>query len=506
MADTKVRVPLIFAGLAWALYFAPGVLGAYGIFIDELYYVSCAKRLAWGYVDHPPLAPFVLRGALAIFGDSIVALRAPAATLGALVVFLTGWLAGRLGASRYGQAIACAAVISSPLLQVLFGYYSMNSIEVVLWLALGATLIEIEQRNDARWWLLFGALAGVALLTKHTVTTYAAALGAAMILTPARRHLRSPWIWAGSALALLLALPNGIWQQAHGWPSLEFYRNAALYKNNPASPGQILMQQVLFMSPGVLPVTLAGLAWLWRRPGAQLRHLPLQFVVLLGLLMWSAQSRPDRLAGVYPLVFAAGGVWLGQLAASHRGVRIALPVWIGVWGLLLLPVGTPVLSVDQTARYLARLGISHQSERGAGKRTALPQHYADRLGWPALVADVAAVRDTLPPEDRRRVMFFAQAYGTASALDWLGHSRQLFPVYATHNTWFYWGPPATNPEVAIVLGDDRESLEELFADVTEARIHECGACMPWRNHMPIWIVRKPKVRLADKWPGWKKFE
>jgi hypothetical protein len=382
----------------------------------------------------------------------------------------------------------------------------MNGIELVLWLALGITLIEIERRADARWWLIFGALAGVALLTKHTVVTYAAGLGAAMILTPARRHLRSPWFWAGACLALGLALPNAMWQQAYGWPSLEFYRNAALYKNNPASPGEILMQQVLFMSPGVLPVTLAGLVWLWRRPAALLRHLPWQFAVMLVLLMWSAQSRPDRLAGIYPLLFAGGGVWLGQLAASHRIIRLGLPVWIGAWGLLLLPVGTPILSPDQTAQHLARLGISHQSERGAGKRTALPQYYADRLGWPALVTDVAAVRDTLPVADRRRVMYFAQSYGQASALDWLGRSRQLAPVYATHNTWFYWGPPSTNPEVAIVLGDDRESLEALFAEVTVAKVHECGACMPWRNHMPIWIVRKPKVRLADKWPAWKKFE
>lgn len=502
----RPTIPLLAAGLAWLIFFLPGVFGAYGVFIDELYYVSCARRLAWGYVDHPPLAPFVLRGALAVFGDSIVALRVPAATCGALVVFLTGWLAARLGASRYGQAIACASVVSAPLLQVLFGFYSMNGIELVLWLALGATLVEIERRDAARLWLLFGALTGLAFLTKHTVTTYAAALGLAMLATPARRHLRSPWLWAGAGLAIVMALPNAFWQQAHGWPSIEFYRNAALYKNNPATPAEILLQQVLFMSPGVLPVTLAGMVWLWRRPAGQLRHLPLQFVVMLGLLMWSAQSRPDRLAGVYPLVLAAGGIWIGELAAARRLVRVGLPVWMAAWGLLLLPIGTPVLAPDVTARYLAWLGISHQSERGAGKRTPLPQHYADRLGWPQLVDDVAAVRDSLPPEDRQRVMFFAQSYGQAGALDWLGAPRHLAPVYATHNTWFYWGPPATNPEIAIVLGDDRESLDELFGEVTLSRTHECGLCMPWRNHMPIWVVRKPKVRLADKWPGWKKFE
>jgi hypothetical protein len=308
-------------------------------------------------------------------------------------------------------------------------------------------------------------------------------------------------------VALVMALPNLLWQQAHGWPSLEFYRNAALHKNNPASPAEVIVQQVLFMSPGVLPLTVAGLTWLWRRRQAgDLRHLALQFAVLLALLVWSAQSRPDRLAGAYALIFAAGGVLVGELASARPWIRVALPLWIVAWGALLLPIGTPILSPEATSDHLARLGIEIQTERGEGKRTALPQHFADRLGWPQLVEDVAAVRDSLPARDRTRVVFFAQSYGQASALDWLGASRGLAPVYATHNTWFYWGPPPVDPEVAIVLGDERDDLEALFSEVVLVRTHECGACMPWRNHMPIWVVRGPKVHLADKWPGWKHFE
>ncbi len=502
--SARMQVPLAAAGLAWVLYFLPGVVGWFGPFIDELYYVSCARRLAWGYVDHPPLAPFLLRLSLGVFGDSIVALRVPAATLGALVVFGTGWLSGRMGATRYGQAIACAAVVSAPLLQVLFGFYSMNAVELLLWLALGGVVVEIERRGEPRLWLLFGALAGLALLNKHTVTTFVAGLGVAMALTRARRHVLGPWLWAGAAIAVVIALPNLWWQQAHGWPSLEFYRNAALLKNNPAGPAEVLLQQVLFMSPGVLPVTLAGLAWFWR--DARLRHVALQFAVLLALLVWSAQSRPDRLAGIYPLIFAGGGVWIGQIAAARRAVRVGLPLWIAAWGVLLLPIGSPVLSPEGTTAHLARLGIEIQTESGPGKRTALPQHFADRLGWPALVRDVAAVRDALPEPDRGRVMFFAQSYGQASALDWLGAADGLSPVYATHNTWFFWGPPPADPDVAIVLGDRRADLEELFADVRLAAIHRCGLCMPWRNNMPIWVARGPKVRLADKWPEWKHFE
>ena len=86
---STLAVPLVAAAAAWLLYLVPGVVGWFGVFIDELYYVSCANRPAWGYVDHPPLAPFLLRGSLAIFGDSLLALRVPAATFGALVVFGT---------------------------------------------------------------------------------------------------------------------------------------------------------------------------------------------------------------------------------------------------------------------------------------------------------------------------------------------------------------------------------------------------------------------------------
>jgi hypothetical protein len=505
MTSAGLSIPLAFAAVAWLLYFLPGVSGAYGPFIDELYYVSCAKRLAWGYVDHPPLAMAALRAGIEAFGDTLWTLRAMAAAIGATVVFLTGWLAGRLGATRFGQGMACAAVVSAPLLQVLFGFYSMNAFEMLFWLTLGIVVIEIAHTGNHRLWIAFGIIAGLALLTKHTVTTYVAALGGAMLLTSARRHLFTPWVLAGAALAMLIALPNLLWQQAHGWVSLEFYRNAALHKNNPASAIEVVVQQVLFMSPGVLPVTLGGLVYLWRRRDVgDLRHLALQFAIMLALLVWSAQSRPDRLAGLYPLLFAAGGVLVGEWAA-RRWVRWALPVWVVAWGALLLPIGTPILPPDATSDHLARLGIEIQTERGEGKRTALPQHFADRLGWPALVDDVAAVRDSLP-ERERDVPVFAQSYGQASALDWLGASRGFTRVHAIHNTWHLWGPPADNPPVAIVLGDRRERLEELFGEVIEARRHTCGACMPWRNNMPIWIVRGPKVDIRVEWRNWGHYE
>ena len=67
----------------------PAVLsGGFGMFRDEFYYIACSDRLAWGFVDHPPLSIFILRLLRLAFGDSLLALR----LVPALAVAALAWL------------------------------------------------------------------------------------------------------------------------------------------------------------------------------------------------------------------------------------------------------------------------------------------------------------------------------------------------------------------------------------------------------------------------------
>ena len=217
------------------------------------------------------------------------------------------------------------------------------------------------------------------------------------MLTPARRQLASRWPWIAAVLAALIVAPNIAWQIAHGWPSLEFYRNAALHKNQPIGPLQVLGQQLMFMSPGTLPIWLTGLGVLLKRTRpVDLRHLALTYVVLIGFLMASGQSRPDRAVGIYPVLFAAGGLALGPLAATRRWFRFALPAWMAAWGLVLLPIGVPVLPPDQLSAYA---GSSRRRPPDRARRREALGAAAVVRGSPrveTLVHDAAAVRDSLP--------------------------------------------------------------------------------------------------------------
>ena len=75
--------------------------GRYGYHRDELYFLACGRRLAFGYVDQPPLTPLIGRLATTLFGNTTTAIRVfPALSLGAMVV-LGALIARELGGRRF---------------------------------------------------------------------------------------------------------------------------------------------------------------------------------------------------------------------------------------------------------------------------------------------------------------------------------------------------------------------------------------------------------------------
>ncbi|MGH9319724.1 MAG: glycosyltransferase family 39 protein [Vicinamibacteria bacterium] len=508
--DWKVLAVIAGAGFAVQLgsTLVGGVFG-YSYFIDELYYVACARNLDFGYVDHPPIAPLLLRAVLAVFGDSVLAIRIPSAMAAALTVLLTGWLTARWGGGRFAQALSSLAVLVAPVFLVMFNFFSMNSLEILLWTSCLAILVVLVDRQDPRLWLAFGAVSGVALETKHTVALLAFGAVAGLLLTSRRRLLWSPWLLAGGALAFVLFLPNLLWQMDHDFPSLEFYRNATSLKNQPIPPLQVLKNQVLFMGPVTLPLWLAGLyVCLWKRPSH--RFIAWAYLVLLSLLVLSASSRPDRIAGLYPVLFASGATFLEERLRSS-GARVLAFAILALGGAFFAPMFLPILPPRTAAEFVAFLGLDTQIERGEGKRAELPQWLADRFGWEELADQVRAIYASLPEEERRGATILAPSYGQAGALELLG-GEALPPVISPHNNYHLWGRERVSRlsrGIAISLDFDEEDLARIYGKVERVAVHDCNFCMSWRDLMPIYVAREPKLspeQLAPLWEESRHFE
>jgi uncharacterized protein YqgC (DUF456 family) len=495
------------AGFVLVLVLA-SLVGPYGWFIDELYYLACAKRLAWGYVDHPPLSIAVLALTRGLAGDTMWAIRLPAALAAAATALVSALLARRLGGGAFAQSLAALCVCASPLGMVMGSFFSMNAFELLLWPVAALLLADIVEANRARAWLPFGLLMGVGLMNKHTTILFAGAVGLALLLVPARRHLRTPWPWLGALAALLVFAPNIAWQHAHGWPSLEFYQNAQRLKNIPTSPLKVLADQVLFAGPGSLPVWLAGLAFLLRAPaGLPLRLLGYAFLLLLGLMLVSGSSRPDRIGAFYPILFGAGAVAVATWSKRRgRGwLRPAALALVAGSGLFVAPITLPLLPPERVAAYAQATGILPRIERG--KTSPIPQWLADRTGWPEFVADVEAAVATLSAADRVQAILYAPSYGQAGALELFGPARGLpATTISNHNTYHLWSVGRTDADVLVAAGAREEDLRRLFRDVRQVRVHRCEYCMSWRDEMPIFVARGAQEPLSRYWPQLRHFE
>ncbi|KMY86149.1 hypothetical protein BUMB_05346 [Candidatus Paraburkholderia calva] len=194
--------------------------GRYGFHRDELSSLADGCSLAWGYVGGPPLTPFLARAAFTLFGPSPVGLRAFGALAMGIALVLTGLMAREMGGSRHVQVVAalCAAIGGVALSAGTMLEYV--SLDYLWWVTAAYCVVRVLASGDARWCLGIGAALGIGTMTKYDIAFFAAGIGAGFVFTPARRHMRSPWSWAGVALALAIFLPNLIWLFLHGFVTL----------------------------------------------------------------------------------------------------------------------------------------------------------------------------------------------------------------------------------------------------------------------------------------------
>jgi hypothetical protein len=496
-AVTATRGPLAFAGATLLLHAACG--GRLGIFRDELYFLECGRRLSAGYVDQPPGVAVVARLASALFGTWVPGLRLLPWLAVSGTVYLTGRLAARLGGGAAGATVASAAAFACLLLHGTGHLLTMNAFDPLLVTALALVLVRLADGEAPRLWVAAGGLAGLAVLFKYTSAPIALALLGGVAATSARRTLWTRWAAAGAAVGLAAVLPNLVWQAGHGFPFLELVRNGVRYKNVPITPPQFLGGLVLEANPLVAPVWLAGLAGLLA--GRRARFAGLGALAYL-LLLAFGQGKVYYATPVLPLLLAGGGAALAPALATPARLRAAATA-LALAGLVLAPMAIPLLPAESLVRYQAAIGVRPRAMERT-RASALPQVFADQLGWPELAAGVARVYRALPPEEQARAAVYGSNYGVASAVNVLGPALGL-PTgigVSGHNQYWLWGlPPGRGDPLLVVSGAD-EDCGGLFRErALAARLPPVPFARPEDDAHWIWIcrgARRPLTSLPEE--------
>ena len=504
-------VPAIVALIYFAAHAATAT--RYGYFRDALYYLACSQHLDWGYVDQPPLIALLGWIARHTFGTSLHALLLWPALAGCGRILLTAAFARELGAKRFGIALA-ATLAAVPAVWIAIDHqFAMNAFEALFWTGCAFVLLRMIRTGDASLWVAFGAIGGLGLENKYSMGFFAAALLLGLLLTPQRKLLWTPWLAAGGGVALLIFLPNLLWNIHHHWPFLELMRNIRTSGKDIALPPlKYLGQQALMMGPQTLPFWLAGLGfYFFSRRAAAYRVFGWAFVLTIAFFM-AMHGKDYYSAPAYAMVLAAGAVATEmffdsarftarpRLRSFLRGAAFRVQV-IGL--LVTLPFVLPVLPIEKFVAFQKWIGVEPPRTERNQIGVLLPQHFADEFGWQEMVEQVARVYHSLPPEEQAKTAIYTENYGEAGAIDFFGPRYGLPKAICAHQNYFFWGPRDYTGEIMILVGSESiDDAREHFASVETVATLNSPYSMP-HEQRPILLARGLKVDLRALWPSLK---
>lgn len=496
-SDLGVLLLLALARLA----FHTATNGQYGFHRDELALLDDARYLAWGYVAYPPVTPFIARVALDLFGLSLVGARFFSALAQSLVMVVAGLMTRELGGGRKAQVAAALAVAIGPVSLIQGAMLQYVSFDLLWWVLAAYLVLRRLGSDDLRWWLGIGAVIGVGLMTKYTMAFLVAGIVGGVLLTPLRRDLRSPWLWGGVGLALLICLPNLLWQAQHQFVSLTFL--SSIHARDVAigrAQGFLVEQFFVAANATTIPFWLTGLWFYFRSKDtrdARYRAVGWMYAIPLVLLA-VAQGRSYYLAPAYPMLIAAGMVVWERRLARLRGRRARLAeggTWaaLAVGAVLMVPVMTPIAPINSPLWRVSN---------------ALHDNFAEQVGWPELVATVAQIYAALPASEQTRTGILAGNYGEAGALNLYGPAYGLPTAISGVNSYWRRGYGDLAPESLIVVGFAQARAEQLFA-----RCEMAGRVTnPYgveneetRDHPVIFVCREPRLAWPSLWETLRSF-
>jgi len=480
----------------------------YGYFRDEFDYMSCGDHLAWGYVDQPPLIPFLTHVSRALLGDSLRAIRFIPALASSLLVVQTAIIARELGGKAYALILSAVCVVVAGQYLSNASLLGTNCLEPNLWMGCAYFAILAIKRSQPRYWLWFGVIAGLGLEEKYSIAFFLIATATGLLLTEQRRFLLNKWIWLGAVAAFLIFLPNLLWNIHYQWPFLQLMRNIRAEGRDVVLPaGQFFVQQMMNVSPFTAPIWIAGVvALLLWPPLKPYRMLGWCYLVCYGIF-FALHGKVYYLSPIYPMLFAAGAVaiesWLNRPLGTW--LKPVIVVILLVMGAYIAPIPVPIFSPDHFIAYMKQLPFKLPVMEHAHMRAVLPQWYADQFGWKEIVEETAVAWGRFSPAERGDCGIFSQDYGQAGAIDFFGHEYGLPKAISGDRSYWIWGPRGYSGNCLIVLDDRKEVLEGLF---THVEYVGTSADNPYalERQVPVFICRGSRFgAMADLWPRVKRW-
>ena len=437
---TSVYIIMLFAFIKLLIPFV-FIHSQFELHRDEYLYLADADHLSWGYIEMPPLLAF-LGYVSKLLGGTVFTVRLWGGISGALTVIIIGKMVLQLKGNATAVLFACMAFLCAGFLRMHI-LFQPNFLDVFFWTISSYYIICWIDTDQKKYLYYLGICFGLGMLGKYSTAFYIISFLVAVLLTDKRKWLVNKHFYLAMLLGLVVCSPNLIWQYTHHFPvmhHMELLTNQQLQYNSRID---FLINQLLIAFPSVF-IWIGGLYFiLFTRDGKKYMAIAIIYAGIMALLLYF-NGKGYYAAAIYPPIMVFGGIWISKvITKKYWGwLQWVAPIYMLCITWFILPLILPYRSPEKLAGLYQRM---HMQQSGLlrwedHKQHALPQDFADMLGWREMAEKTARVYHALPDSVKEQTMVYGNNYGEAGALSFYRKQVGLPEIYSDDASYIFWMP------------------------------------------------------------------
>jgi hypothetical protein len=429
----------------------------YNLHRDEYLHLDQANHLAWGYLSVPPVTSWIA-WIIQFLGNSIFWIKFFPALFGALTVLVVWKTIEELKGNVFALVLGATCTVFSVLLRLNF-LFQPNSFDVLCWVVFYFLLIKYFNTEKVKWLYLAAVVFAIGFLNKYSVVFMLIGIFPSILITRQRKIFFRKELYISIALGLLLILPNLLWQYNNHFPVVHHMKQLANTQLVNVNRWDFAKDQVFYFV-GALPVLVTSLyALLFYEPFKKYRAFFWIFFFTLAVFIYF-KAKSYYAIGLYPIYIAFGSAFLSSVLTTSwrkylKPVILVVPLLFYIFLYhLVYTIQSPgeVIKKEQTYR---EYGLLRWED---GKNHALPQDFADMLGWKELALKVDSIYTQLPEDEYTFVL--CDNYGQAGAINYYAKNKNIKAVTfnADYINWFNLDPKIENVIRVKVFEESKEEL------------------------------------------------
>lgn len=388
----------------------------YELHRDEYLHLDQGNHLAWGYLSVPPVSSwqaFIINS----LGNSVFWVKFFPALFGALTIFAVWKVTEELKGNLYACILASAGVLLSALLRLNM-LFQPTSLEVLLWTLLYYFLIKYINSGKEKWLYTAAVFLGLGLMNKYNIAFSLLGLIPALLLSVHRKIFLNKHLYFAGLLTLIIVFPNILWQYQNGFPVIHHMKELSESQLVNVSRIDFMKSQLLFFLGAVIVIFSGFYALFFYEAFKKFRFFAWAYIFTMALFLF-LKAKDYYAIGLYPAYIAFGAVFLADRFDRIRWGSILKVTFLAIPVVTFIPL-YEVAFPNKSPQYILshpdpykRLGLLRWED---GKDHALPQDFADMMGWKELAQKVDREYEKLSKSGKTLVL--CDNYGQAGAINY----------------------------------------------------------------------------------------